>query len=1737
MPDGTPEYEVKATLHLAGSGGTYVAYTRASADALAGPAASGTYYSIEVQNPTFSGTACTATYAIYRRMGGAVSLLASTAGPCRDGMVLRVVQKNSNLVVLADDVGYLQILDNSIPTGVPGIGAYGTPAGSSIARIAFGAIDRLPPTAVDAQSVAVSALPNSVALQWKGVPDDVAGIGTFMYHIWRNGVVVADCLTPEWNDAAVDPATTYTYAISAWDSHFNFGPATSFTVTTPPPTSADPRRVGVRTDGAYWGGAGEQIDVRSGNLNYTIPIIKAIARGGWTVGFSLSYNSQVWRQDSGATWKLGRDVGYGYGWRLQAGSITPYWSDWCTIHHYVFIDSTGAEYRLDVNTNGIWTSRESGVYVEYDAAAKRLYFPDGTFWYMGAVSAGSEQDAGTRYPTILQDTNGNQIVVRYDQGLSTAWPDSSARITTIQDVRALLGVYGHPQPYRTFTLVYSAAEPVPHLSQIKNDLMYYDVTAFTHSPQPLSSPFVPEASFGTATTLQQIARAGLSHTFEYAGGAGELSRVTLPQGGALRWEYRTFTYSGAMRLREVANRYLSKTPGAAETAYNIYHDDDASFSLHAWTVLGDPTGAAKVWFFQTDGAVATFQDRASLWANVVRQRDLAYAQDASGRNYIASVITTLDSGLQSKTEQTVDAHGNVTQTKLYAYGNLTTPVRTYSNTYLASSDYTTRHIWNRVVSSAVTDGANNVTLATNTYDGGTLTNVSPIAVHDPASDTSFRYRGNITKSVTPGATRNMTYDIGGNVVNADDGYGHVLVKTFSNATAYTVPDKISPNNDNFATALTYSAFLNVASVAAPGSTSSVEYDNYARPKQSTSPYGAITNYTYPSSNVITATTETRIVTTTLDGLGRTVKVETGDSSAVQSVVETEYDSCACSPLGKLKRVSRPYKPGDPVYWTTYTYDALGRTTRIDLPGGTGAITYAYAGNTATVSDPAGKWKKYTTDAMGNLIQVTEPAPEGGTHETYYTYNVLNQMTQVWMPRATGTQTRTFNYDLATGRLMSATNPENGTVQYAYNADGTLLRKTDAKNQKIEFGYDTYGRVRQKRVYRSGSPTEDACGHVDYSYDTNAWNTNWLTAPGRLVAVRYGGLSCTGGRFTESFGYSAGNLMGSRSIKLERTINGLTRSSEQSVGFGYTATGEFSGLYFRQIWRQVLPNNTDSYNFEQVFGPSFVYTMDSLGRPIKLNDGNMDRVKDVTYGPAGELLTLTYPAGSNWGVDDWVYTWYKEARTYNVRGQVSRIQATGQYAYANTPPSMDLEYRYSPTANDGRITQMLNRMTGEEVNYQYDSLGRLSLAETTGVEWGQSFGYDGFGNLLSEQATKGTAYTTNLNVDPATNRIVGGGHTYDANGNLTAMPALTMSYDVENRLVQAVHTQNGTQKYVYNPWNQRVWSSTGSSEGVMMYGPNGERLVWLPVVVSPGGAKLVLLFVYAGVDAKVRPILHFRGRKIWSGGGVKEDRLGTWVDGGSTPYPVYPYGEQRSQYYVVYATYPRETNGLDYAMNRWYSSQVARFTSPDPYQASGGAADPQSWNRYSYVQNDPVNFVDPEGLRRRDGDGVWLNGGILIGGFGSGLSVEGGLGGPPPPAVVIGAGPVGGGGGGKGTTAVQRFAALPSDCQKGLTAALSVASGTSAEVAAQFRLGALDRASAASITLSGSGAGWAMVAAIGIRETGFRNIKQLNGQGVGVFQIDLGQHPEVTAKQAHDLTWSAKWVLLVYECACVGGEVS
>jgi YD repeat-containing protein len=64
--------------------------------------------------------------------------------------------------------------------------------------------------------------------------------------------------------------------------------------------------------------------------------------------------------------------------------------------------------------------------------------------------------------------------------------------------------------------------------------------------------------------------------------------------------------------------------------------------------------------------------------------------------------------------------------------------------------------------------------------------------------------------------------------------------------------------------------------------------------------------------------------------------------------------------------------------------------------------------------------------------------------------------------------------------------------------------------------------------------------------------------------------------------------------------------------------------------------------------------------------------------------------------------------------------------------------YSGTQNNGRITQSIDGITGENVSYAYDALNRLIAASTADNTWGNVYTYDGFGNLTGKTVTKGSA---------------------------------------------------------------------------------------------------------------------------------------------------------------------------------------------------------------------------------------------------------------------------------------------------------------------------------------------------------------------------------------------------------------
>lgn len=125
---------------------------------------------------------------------------------------------------------------------------------------------------------------------------------------------------------------------------------------------------------------------------------------------------------------------------------------------------------------------------------------------------------------------------------------------------------------------------------------------------------------------------------------------------------------------------------------------------------------------------------------------------------------------------------------------------------------------------------------------------------------------------------------------------------------------------------------------------------------------------------------------------------------------------------------------------------------------------------------------------------------------------LGHLTSVSMPRPTGTQTRTFNYGTG-AQLLSATNPENGTVTYTYNSDKTLAQKVDAKGQRIQYSYDSYKRITQVRrgvwgitpnvivinAQRYGQTAitvmsgNSVVGSTSYGYDSSPQNFTFTTS--------------------------------------------------------------------------------------------------------------------------------------------------------------------------------------------------------------------------------------------------------------------------------------------------------------------------------------------------------------------------------------------------------------------------------------------------------------------------------------------------------------------------------------------------------------------------------------------------------------------------------------------------------------------
>lgn len=648
---------------------------------------------------------------------------------------------------------------------------------------------------------------------------------------------------------------------------------------------------------------------------------------------------------------------------------------------------------------------------------------------------------------------------------------------------------------------------------------------------------------------------------------------------------------------------------------------------------------------------------------------------------------------------------------------------------------------------------------------------------------------------------------------------------------------------------------------------------------------------------------------------------------------------------------------------SYGYDNAGNLTSVtNISGFETAYSYDGDHNLTTLTDPAGHRTFFTVDALNRLESISQ---EGGANSLTYQYEVPspNQMTVTDAP---GNET-IWTYD-NNGSVTAITDPLGNTTVRTYDSSQNLISETDANGHQTEYTYDGSGNILS---------ITDALGNVvSFTYDPmfnqvasladGKGNTTTYDYDngGNLIAVTYPDGS------GETFTY---DVTGNRVSNTDR--NGHT------IGFEYDFQGGLTAKLF--------PDGTsDTFNYDEAGNlisardenGTISVTYDSMDRVIQVTDQTGETVS-YTYDETGNRTQLTYPDGSvvDYGYDD-VHRLTEISRS-------GEVIASYSYDLLSRRIQRDLlngtftTYVYDQA---GRLLKLVNAKSDSEVisnfSYSYDNVGnRLTM---TTLEGTTQYTYDAINQLVEVLRPDGS--TTTYDFDSAGNRIsvmadgdttdytanernqyanVGdASYTYDANGNMTSKttPAgtTTYAYDFENRLTEII-APTETITFTYNPFGRR--SSMSTSYGTTQYIYSGGN-----VIIETDDAGIVeATYVYG---SRVDEVLVMRR------GGIDyfytEDGLGSVTDltdefenvVESYSYDAYGVSGDSSLVGNPYRFTGRRTDqetGMYYFRARYYDSQLGRFVSEDPIGIYGGP------NLYTYVQNNPINLVDPFGLAPHD----------------------------------------------------------------------------------------------------------------------------------------------------------------------------
>jgi RHS repeat-associated protein len=574
-----------------------------------------------------------------------------------------------------------------------------------------------------------------------------------------------------------------------------------------------------------------------------------------------------------------------------------------------------------------------------------------------------------------------------------------------------------------------------------------------------------------------------------------------------------------------------------------------------------------------------------------------------------------------------------------------------------------------------------------------------------------------------------------------------------------------------------------------------------------------------------------------------------------------------------------------------------------------------AGACGQSNPQTGLLTKYTYDALGNLLTVTQNAQPGAIG---------------------GTQTRTYAYD-GLSRLTSETNPESGTTSYFYDSPPSTP------------GVACPGPYNGDLVKRYDANGNTAC----YAYD----------ALHRVTSTTYSGPNTTTNRY---FVYDAATVDGQPMAYAKgRLAEGYTATSQSGTkvtdeGFSYTPRGELTNFY------ESTPHSAGYYSVPitywanglvETFGPfltyrSLGYNPDGEGRAYSLQFA--DWLASTTYNAAGQPTQLMTPCASG--------TCYPISYQYDP----NTLRMT-QYSYALSGGTVSGSLTWNP---NGSLQQLVvadpfNSADAQTCNYSADDLVRISSVScNSGSVWGQQFTYDAFGNLTKSVPSGATGITWQPGYSSSTNRYTLGGTSYDANGNVLKDTFNIYTWDAEGKNLSTAYDNGGgeTSTFTYDAFGHKVESSTNGNYQVSYVTLGNYKLSATGQTANyslyplPGGSFISVGGGWTGVQmadwlGTIRAVASDSGTEVQTGAHA-------------------PFGEE----YSFTTQYPKPsifTGQLDdgndnptmyYFQERQYPSSQGRWLSPDP--AGLGAADPtnpQSWNRYAYVLNNPLSNIDPLGL--------------------------------------------------------------------------------------------------------------------------------------------------------------------------------